>query len=67
MKRLLRGLTPIVLTMGLTFGMTSHSLAQVPEVAPEPAPTEGDPLYGYIAMFFLAGGVLFIVCKSARR
>lgn len=43
--------------------------------AQEPMPVEGegggessgDPLYGYLGTVALAGGVLFILCKSARR
>jgi hypothetical protein len=49
--------------------------ASAPAVAPaqEPMPVEGegessgDPLFGYVGTAFLAAGVIFILCKTARR
>jgi hypothetical protein len=46
--------------------------AQRPGVVDDgPPPAEGeskgDPMYGYVATAFLAGAVLFVVGKSARR
>jgi hypothetical protein len=41
----------------------------VVDEGPPPAEGEskGDPMYGYVATAFLAGAVLFVVGKSARR
>jgi hypothetical protein len=57
-------------SLGLLFG-----LAALPAVATaqEPPPVEGegessgDPLYGYVGTAFLGAGVIFILCKTARR
>ena len=51
-------------------------LAAAPAAAPaqESVPLEGeggessgDPLYGYVGTAFLGAGVIFVLCKSARR
>ncbi len=61
-----------LLMLGLLF--TAPAFAQKPPPPPpggEPAaPSSGgswDPVYGYVATAFLAAGMLFVVCKSARR
>jgi hypothetical protein len=35
--------------------------------APAEESSGGDPLYGYVGTAFLCAGVIFVVCKSARR
>ncbi len=56
------------------FGGLAFLAAPAVSRAQEPAPVEGegggssgDPLYGYLGTAALAGGAIFILCKSARR
>ena len=54
----------------LTFGPAAVSVfaQEAPATGEEGAQTSsGDPLYGYVGTAFLAAGVMFVLCKSARR
>jgi hypothetical protein len=57
-------------TMALLLALSS-GFASTPALAQEPPPVEGEgsgrSLDGYFATAAIAGLVLFIVCKSARR
>ena len=67
MTRRFRCLSSLVVMLGL-------ALLPGPARAQEPAPVEGgeaagtgEPLYGYVGTAFLAAGIMFVLCKSARR
>ena len=63
-KCLTRPLASLALLAALTAG---PAIAQEPEPAPVPGEGSGRSLDGYFATGALAGLVMFIVCKSARR
>lgn len=73
-RTLTRWAAALVVALGISAASPALVFAQqrpneeglFPQEAP-PVATESDPLYGYVAMFFLAAGAIFIVCKSARR
>jgi hypothetical protein len=66
MKQLRRALWLLPLLGGLTALAPAAVLAQdMPVEGGEVS--SGDPLYGYLATTALAGAVMFILCKSARR
>ena len=66
MTRLARTLSPLLLA--LSVGLTpSPSRAQPPEEEVVEEEGEGNPVPGYLATGLLAGLILFVVAKSARR
>ena len=75
MKRLLFGLSLATLLSVLPASPASAQASKnansdfFSTPSEEAAPTEssGDPAYGYASTAFLAAGVIFVVCKSARR
>ena len=70
MIRPIRALAIPILALTLLMGLAAtHVQAQAPAVDPATgeAPPEGRPYDGYFATGAMAGGILFIVAKSARR
>jgi hypothetical protein len=65
--------TRLVRTLALAAALIATGPASTPALAQEPAPPgaegegSGRPLDGYLATLCLAGMVLFVVGKSARR
>lgn len=54
--------TAALMLLGLT-----PTLARAQEAAPGGASEPGDPTYSYIGAGLLAAGIIFLICKSARR
>lgn len=71
MTRRFRWLSPLALTLGLTLLLPPGPARAQEPTAPAEAGAEeeskGDPLYGYVGTAFLAAGIMFVLCKSARR
>ena len=57
--------TSTVLAQGSEDNKPSPPKVDTPEVAE--GDSEGSALYGYLAMGFFAGVIIFAVCKSSRR
>jgi hypothetical protein len=57
----------------LSVGLVALALAASPALAQDEVAAEGEggssgnPLYAYVATAFLGAGVIFVLCKSARR
>ena len=65
---MIRWLAPLALALTLTLGLAAATAnAQEPPPAEGTGEESGRPLDGYFATGMLAGGVLFLVAKSARR
>lgn len=67
MTRPRRLLSLLGLALALATAAPAVATAQDPVPLEGEGESSGDPLYGYIGTAFLAAGVIFILCKSARR
>jgi hypothetical protein len=67
MTRARRLLWLFFLLGGLAIVTPAVTHAQEPGMEGESGGSSGDPLYGYLGTVALAGGAVFILCKSARR
>jgi hypothetical protein len=63
------GLWLIIFLVGLPAPLHAQATGtQLPGSGPAPqAESSGDPMFGYFAYGLLAGLIVFLVCKSARR
>lgn len=65
MSRFLRSLGPLVLVVLVMSARVALGQDQINDF--EGGESSGNPLYGYLATAFLGAGIMFVLCKSARR